>query len=155
MPIFNGDQGADAPEIEGGIYPAIFTGVTEKKQVKSQFGTEDKYIWNFDLYEPGYTEQVFDPSSGEAVSVDRMTSQKMNVKSKQVPGGIKVLKALMTAAEFTAFEAGTSTVSDEDLEGRKCQVVVVIRENGWPTAADVLPAAKERKPKAAVEPEED
>jgi hypothetical protein len=53
----------------------------------------------------------------------------------------------MTDAEFAAFVDGAD-VEAETLIDRKVQVDIGIRDNGWPTVANVLPARKARTSKA-------
>lgn len=130
---------ANAPDIEAGLYDALYAGVGVKEKVQSQFGVEDKYIWAFALLtEDG--EAIY-KEDGDELEVDIMTSQNMNTASKTVPGGVKVLKALLTPVEFAKFVAGEGLDADA-LDRRLCQVEVYIKESGWPQVAQVLPARK-------------
>jgi hypothetical protein len=130
---------AEAPDIEAGMYDARYDEVEAKTLEKSQFDP-NVYIWGFTLFEDGKV--IYD--KGEPVEVDKVTSQSTNVKSKTTPGAVKVLKALMTAEEFAAFERG-ETIEAEELVGRMVQVQVIIKENGWPTVEEVLPARRARR----------
>ena len=62
------------------------------------------------------------------------------------PQEVRVLKALLTPAEFAKFEAGDG-VDEDSLVGRKCQVEVFVKENGWPGIGNVIAARKARSSK--------
>ncbi len=147
---------AGAPDIEAGIYDAKFVGVVAKA-VDSQFSTTVKdangkdvpnsYEWAFALLDDTGAELYDD---GDPVEVTRLTSMNMNIVSKTVPGAVKVLKAILTAGEYAAFESGVAPDSDAMI-GRLCQVEVVIKDSGWPGVAQVLPARKVRAGRKAAE----
>lgn len=130
-------KSADAPDIEEGRYPADFTGVAAKTLENSAFGNPDVFIWGFTAYD-----------AGEPVSVEHMTSQSVNVKSKTTPKAVKVLKALLTKAEFQSWTEGEINAADLQLVGRHCEVEIEINDNGWPKVVAVYAAPKAAKPKA-------
>jgi len=132
-------KSADAPNIEGGLYDARFDGVEAKTLEKSQYDPE-VFVWSFTLFEDG--EPIYD--QGEPVEVDKITSQSTNTKARTTPGAVKVLKSLMSAEEFAAFER-EEPVSAGDLIGRMVQVQVIIKENGWPAVEEVLPPRRQKR----------
>lgn len=138
-------KSAEAPDIDAGMYDARFEGVIAKELEKSQFDPE-VYVWTFTLFEAnpdtGKVEPIYMEDDPEPLTVDRITSRSTNTKSKTEPGAVKVLKALMSDEEFTAFVNEEESDTD-DLIGRMVQVQVVIKENGWPTVETVLPAKRE------------
>jgi hypothetical protein len=137
------DKSANAPAIEEGIYSAKFIGVTAKTIEKSQYDP-NVYVWLFGLLDDEGN-AIYSEGDPEPLTIDKVTSQSTNVKSKTTPGAIKVLKALMTVAEFALFETGEGATKDEDLIGRRVKVSVVTKENGWPSIEDVLPDRKANK----------
>lgn len=153
-------KAADAPELEPGMYDAVFTG-TEAKTVKGgkwqkNEAGDPKLEWNFNLIDEDGNKLSYETSDGEdkPLVVSKLTGVGFNVASSTVPQEIRVLKALLTAAEFAAFEAGEGT-DEKLLLGRKVQVEVFVKEGGWPGVANVLPAKKApgkvgAKPKASA-----
>lgn len=139
-------KAADAPEVEPGLYDAIFNGVEKKYIEGGQFGDGDRYEWNFTLLDDDGAE-LYD--GGEPLEVQGLTSLSMNPKSKTKPKGLRYLQALMTEDEFASFIEGNVTVSAADLVGRKCQVDVFIRDSGWPSISNVLPVRKRRSARTA------
>jgi len=130
-------KGADAPEIEDGIYPATFEGVVQESHPdwagKNKFGGEDdgeRLRWDFTCYD-----------EGDPVPVNILSNLNFNVKSKTVPLAVRLLKALLTKGEWDAFLTGASPDSDS-LKERRCQVQIEHNENGWPKIIAVLPAGK-------------
>lgn len=140
---------AEAPDIEGGLYDARFEGVEAKVLEKSQFDP-NAFIWTFTLFEDG--KPVYMEGDPEPVTVDGVTSQSTNTRSKTTPRAVRYLKALMTADEFAAFER-EEPFNAEDLLGRMVQVQVAIKDNGWPKVEDVLSARRARRRAAAAEAE--
>lgn len=145
-------KAADAPDIEGGIYDARFDGIDTKLIKGGQYqkdpNGDPKFEWSFTLMEDGkvlYEE-------GEPVELSGLTGISTNIASKTTPAAVRYLKALMTAVEFSAFEAGEG-VDAEALLGRIVQVEIVIKDNGWPTITNVLAAPRKRgkAAKAVVE----
>lgn len=137
--LAGGTVSADAPDIEGGIYDARFDGVTAKEIEKSQFDPK-VYEWAFTLTEDGAV--LYD--KGEPIEVTGLSSRSLNLKSKTKPRAVRYSRALMTDVEYAQFEAGEE-VDGDALEGRPCQVVIIIKESGWPAVDDVLPAKKARQ----------
>lgn len=135
-------KAADAPDIESGIYDATFDGVSKKFVEGGLYGDGDRLVWAFTLLDDD-GEVLYDRE--EPIVVDGLTSLSMNTASKTTPKGVRYLKAIMTPSEFSLFESGDAKVNAEDLEGRKVQVEVAIRDSGWPTVVNVLPARKARR----------
>lgn len=130
------------PTFETGMFDARFEGVEAKVIEKSQFDP-NVFIWQFTLLDDD-GKVIYD--EGEPLEVEKVTSQSVNVKSKTTPGAVKVLKALMTEAEFAAFERGEELDADE-LVGRTVQVQVIKKDSGWPGVEEVLPARRRRSSK--------
>ena len=126
-------KAANAPDIGEGIFEAEFIGVEAKVLEESRFDPE-VYIWSFHLFDE---DGDLIRHEGEALVVDRLTSRSLNVNSKTVQGAVKVLKALMTKAEFASFSEG-GAIDASSLDRRRVKAVVTIRESGWPTIADVV-----------------
>ncbi len=132
-------KAAEAPNVEEGMYDALFLG-TESKRVKGGLYTKDtengdlKLEWNFQLLDeegnPVYDE-------GDTVELSKLTGTGFNIASKTVPQEVRVLKALLTKAEYAKFEAGEG-VDEEAMKGRKVQVEVFVKENGWPGIGNVI-----------------
>lgn len=139
-------KAADAPDIEPGLYDATFEGVTKKFIEGGQFGDGDRYEWNFTLLDDDGA-VLYD--GGDPLEVQGLTSLSMNPNSKTKPKGLRYLSALMSATEYAAFIGGDVQVKPEDLIGRKVQVDVAIRDSGWPTVTNVLPARKARRARSA------
>lgn len=134
-------KAADAPDIEGGVYDARFDGVETKFITGGQYGDGDRFEWAFTLLDDDGDVMY---EEGEAIEVTGLTSTSTNITSKTQPRAVRYLKALMTAGEFAAFEAGEG-IDEDKLLGRTVQVEVAIKDNGWPTIGNVLPARKARK----------
>ena len=121
-------KAAEAPNVEEGMYDAVFTGV-ESKRVKGGLYTKDvengdlKLEWGFQLLDDEGNE-LYD--GGDPVILSKLTGIGFNVASKTVPQEVRVLKALLSPAEFAKFEAGDG-VDEESLKGRKVQVEVFVR----------------------------
>lgn len=145
-------KSADAPNVEPGICDARFDGVAVKFITGGMYGDGDRFEWAFTLLDDD-GEILYD--GGDPVELTGLTSTSTNVASKTQPRAVRYLKALMTPAEFASFEAGEG-IDEKSLLGRTVQVEVAIKDNGWPTIANVLPARKARKQaKAPVTVDED
>lgn len=141
-------KAAEAPNVEEGMYDALFKG-TQSKRVKGGLYTKDtengdlKLEWAFALLddegEPLYDE-------GDPIILAKLTGTGFNIASKTVPQEVRVLKALLTPAEYAKFEAGEGT-DESELIDRKVQVEVFVKENGWPGIGNVIPARKARSSK--------
>lgn len=141
--VFAGSsKSADAPDIEAGVYDATFDGVRKQFVKGGQYGDGDRFVWAVTLDDPESKGEVY-YIDGEPVEVEGLSSLSTNVLSETVPKAVKYLKALMTDAEFALFKAGEGTPA-EALIGRKVQVIIKIKANGWPEVADMLPVQKRR-----------
>jgi len=141
-----GSTSGDAPELPSGpgMYDARFDGVALEKDVPSIYdksGKSDTFKWAFTLFEDDEP-IMLDPDT--FFEIDGLTSTSTNTKSKTTPRAVGYLKALMTPAEFKAFE-NEEPVDAEALIGRMCQVLLSVKESGWPKLENVLPARKARK----------
>lgn len=155
-------KAAEAPDIEAAVYDGVLVKV-ESKRVKGGQYTKDpikgdeKLEWTFELLDDDGArireDRDDNPNFGKPVEVSKLTGIGFNTKSKTTPAEILMLKALLTADEFTAFEAGEgSPDSDEQVEdggmlGRKAQVEVFVKENGWPGIDKVIATRKRRSSK--------
>ena len=134
-------KAAEAPNVEEGMYDATFTGV-ESKRVKGGLYTKDtengdlKLEWGFALLDDEGNE-LYD--EGDPVVLSKLTGVGFNIASKTVPQEVRVLKALLTPAEFANFEAGNG-LDEASLE-------VFVKENGWPGIGNVIAARKARSSK--------
>jgi hypothetical protein len=161
-------KAADAPDIEAAMYDALFVSVEAKRVAGGQY-TKDKergdpkLEWNFKLLDDDgaviRNDNEESENFGKPVIVSKLTGVGFNIASKTVPGEVKLLKALLTPAEFAAFEAGAPTPADdkdapEGLVGRKVQVEVFIKENGWPGVGNVIAARKPKKATKAADSDE-
>jgi hypothetical protein len=152
VPVFSATaSSAEAPLIDPGLCDATFVGVSVKRIEGGNFGDGDRFVWAFQLLDDDgeviYEEREDHDRYGDPVIIDGLTSLSTNTKSKTQPRAVRYLKALMTDAEFAAFVDGAD-VEAETLIDRKVQVDIGIRDNGWPTVANVLPARKARTSKA-------
>jgi len=166
-------KAATAPNIEPGVYDATFAGVDSKRikggqYVKDEVNGDPKLEWNFKLLDDDgkvvRNDNEESDDYGKPVIVSKLTSTSFNIASKTTPGAVKMLKAILTAGEFAAFENGEGTPDSEEdasnggLLGRKVQVEVFINDAGWPGVGNVLAPRKPRKAapvKAAADDEED
>lgn len=152
-------KAADAPDIESRVYDGSLVGV-ESKRIKGGRYTKDtvngdlKLEWTFALLDDDGTPLREDRDGhenfGKAIKVSKLTGTGFNIASKTTPSEVLMLKALLTDAEFAAFENGEGTPDDEaDVEkggllGRVAQVEVFVKENGWPGIGNVIKARKRR-----------
>lgn len=154
----------DAPVIDIGVYDAIFKG-TEATRVKGGQFTKDrvngdpKLKWNFlildgegnaypylTMGEDNELQALFDEAGNERTLIlDKLTGTGFNIAATTVPGELKVLKALLTPAEYLAFEGGEGT-DEEKLLDRKVQVEVFINGNGWPGIGNVIAKSTPKTP---------
>lgn len=138
-------KSANAPDIEENIYAARFDGVAAKVIEKSLYDP-NSFVWTFTPFDENGA-MLYSEDDPEPITVEGLTSQSLNVKSKTTPKAVKWLKNLMTPAEFAQFEEGETPIDAEALSGRMCRISVVKNDAGWPKVEDVLKAAK--KPAAA------
>ena len=145
-------KSADAPDIDPGVYDARFDGVSTKFITGGQYGDGNRFEWAFTLLDDD-GDVMYD--GGEPLEVTGLTSESTNILSKTQPRAVRYLKALMTPVEFATFSAGEG-VDEDALLGRVVQVEVAVKENGWPSIANVLPPrAKRKASKAKAAPVED
>lgn len=154
----------DAPNLDPGMYDAVLLRVESKRvnggeYTKDKVNGDPKLEWVFGLLDDDGDRILFVDAEGEVkyedgdpveVEVGKLTGVGFNIKSKTTPGEVKVLKALLTPAEYAAFENGEGTPDDEvdapeGLRGRKAQVEVFIKESGWPGIGNVIAAKVARK----------
>jgi hypothetical protein len=139
---------ADAPNIPDDIYPGEFTGLTVEHfpewvtDKSAKYGKPDdgnRLRFDFGLLDEKGKPYFLDPEDDAPVSLNALTSTSMNVKSQTVPKAVRFLKAIMTKAEFAAFEGGED-IEETALYGRKVQLEVEKNEKGWPTIVNVIAA---------------
>lgn len=148
---------ASAPNIEEAMYNGILVRV-EEKLVKGGLYTKNtkdgdpKLEWTFNLRDSDGDIMVHaeedangDPNenAGKTIEVSKLTGTGFNIASKTTPQEVRMLKALCTKAEYTAFENGEGTPDDavqapEGLLGRGAQLEVFVKENGWPGVGNVV-----------------
>jgi hypothetical protein len=154
-------KNSDAPNLEGGMYDALFLGLEKKHITGGKFGDGDRLEWAFGLLDDdGERLQDVDEAGnvkykdGDPIEIEAtgLTSLSMNTKSQTQPRGVRYLKSLSTPEEFAAFEAGEG-LSADDLLGRMCQVEVRIKDSGWPEIVNVLPARSRRATRRRTSPE--
>lgn len=139
-------KAAEAPDIEEAMYDGALIAVNSKLVKGGQYtrdtvNGDPKLEWVFNLLdEEGKV--IYD--KGEPVEVSKLTGTGFNIASKTVPQEVRVLKAMLTKAEYAAFENGEGTpdsdadVADGGLLGRKAQLEVFIKENGWPGVGNIV-----------------
>jgi hypothetical protein len=162
-------KSADAPLVESGLCDAIFEGLSttyieggdygEGKVITLPDGTRvNRYRWEFTLLgddgQPLYEDRKDHPEFGNPIVVDSLTSTSMNAVSKTKPKTLRYLSALMSEAEYSAFLDSTGLDADV-LRGRKVQVEIAIKDSGWPTVVNVLPARKPRGSAVRLTTEQD
>lgn len=142
-------KAADAPSVEEAMYNGVLVRV-EGKRVKGGQYTKDtvngdpKLEWTFELKDSDGEYLTYE-RDGETfrVEVSKLTGVGFNTAAKTVPQEIRMLKALLTKAEFTAFEEGEGTPDDAErapagLLGRGAQLEVFTKESGWPGVGNVV-----------------
>lgn len=153
-------KAAGAPDIEADVYDGKLVSVTTTrlkvgKFVKDTENGDPKLEWNFSpLDDDGNVireDREDNENFGKAIVISKLTGTGFNIASKTTPAEVLVLKALLTADEFAAFENGEGTPDDEldvskgGLLGRVAQVEVFVKENGWPGIGNVVKARKARR----------
>lgn len=156
-------KAADAPDIEAAGYDLVFVRATPKRVKGGQFTKDlvngdpklelDFNVISNDDEEPGLIYQ-----DGEAITVSKLVGTGFNTASKTTPSEVLFLKAILTKAEYTAFEAGEGTPDDsvpapEGLGGRVVQGEVFVKDSGWPGVGSVFAPKGGQKGKAYSEPE--
>jgi hypothetical protein len=141
-------KSAEAPDIEAGLYDARFDGVAKKYIEGGNFGDGERFEWTFTLLDDDGAmlreDREDNPHFGQPIQVTGLSSLSLNPKSKTVPRSLRYLKALMGEPAYNLF-IENGQVAAEDLVGTVVQVMVDIRDSGWPTVKDVLPPRKARK----------
>lgn len=138
-------KAAEAPDVEEGMYDARFTGVTSKRMtsgeyVKDKVNGDLKLEWAFTLVDDN-GDDLYD--DGDPIELTKLTGTGFNIASKTVPGEVKLLKAILTPAEYAAFEQGEG-VDEDSLIGRIVQVEVFVKPNGWPGIGNIIKARTKR-----------
>jgi hypothetical protein len=141
-------KSADAPDIEPGVYDGKFDGIATKFITGGQYGDGDRWEWSFTLLDDD-GDVLYD--GGDPLEITGLTSTSTNDKSKTLPKALRYFKALMTTAEYAAFLAGEG-IDEDSLLGRVVQVEVAVKDNGWPSIANVLPPRAKRSSKAKPHP---
>lgn len=151
MSIIKATTGSgDAPDIADDVYSAEFTKLSldyieafdTKGQPAGKYNKVDdgqRLRFVFGLLDEKGKPLFASPDDDGPVVLDALTSVSMNTRSTTVPRAVKYLKAIMTKAEFAAFEAGEE-IDEESLYGRKVQVEVEKNEKDWPQIVAVMPA---------------
>lgn len=144
-------KSAEAPDVEPGVYDLRFEGTAEKTISGGQYqknpAGDPKLEWSWTIFEDGkpiFEEREEHPSFGEEVGVECLTGIGFNTRSKTVPQEVRILKALLTAEEFAAFEDGEGT-EEAELIGRMVQGEVYIKDGGWLGVTNIIPARKVRR----------
>ena len=137
---------AEAPQVEPGLYDMRFDGTSDKVVTGGQWQkSEDgdpKIEWAFTLLDDDGA-ALYD--AGDPIVLSKLTGTSFNFASKTVPGGLKMLKALLTPAEYANFEAGNGCPNEDALIGRKVQGEVFIKESGWPAIGNIIAARAPRR----------
>jgi len=144
---------SDAPHIEVGVYDAVLTALSQEAHPDwagvDQFGkadTGDRLRWAFQPLE-GTGKPVYD--EGDRVTVDLLTNLKLNPKAQTKSKGIRILEAILPAADYAAFSAGLK-LRDEDVIARPCQVQIGMNDGGWPYVVTVMPPRRGFSPDNAL-----
>lgn len=143
------------PDIELGMYDAVLSRVEAIYLSGGQYGegfvTTDengnkvnRFRWTFGLLDDDGA-ALYD--EGDPIEVDCVTGLQFFAKAKNPSKQVRIMKALMTPAEFEAWSEGEEAPSLEDLLQRKVQVEVGENDKGYPTAANVL-APRQRRARA-------
>lgn len=146
------ESASEAPLVDEGMFDGILARV-EDKRVKGGQYTKDpvngdpKLEWTFNPLDDDGAYMPYETKDGvvadKDLEVSKLTGVGFNIKAKTVPQEIRVLKAILTKEEFAAFEAGQGTPDDavaapEGLLGRKVQLEVFVKENGWPGIGNIV-----------------
>jgi hypothetical protein len=150
------------PDIELGMYDALLQSVEPIYMKGGQYGegfvTEDengnkvnRFRWTFALLDDdGNT--IYD--EGDPIEVDTITGLQFFAKAQNPSKQVKIMKALMTPAEFESWAEGEAAPGLTDLLQRKVQVEVGENDKGYPTCANVLAPRQRRARKATASPAE-
>lgn len=150
-------KAAEAPEVDEGMFDGIVVAVANKRVKGGQY-TKDtvngdpKLEWGFMLLDDEgallaqgdtLSDGSANENAGKPIEVSKLTGVGFNTKATTVPQEIRMLKAVLTKAEYAQFEAGEPTpdsdvAAPEGLLGRKVQLEVIVKENGWPAVGNVV-----------------
>ena len=159
---------ANAPVVEEAMYKLVLVRVEAKRMatgkfVKNREAGDPKLEWVFQLVDGDGNIVLAVDSDGNPITdedgvqrpveVSKLTGVGFNIASTTVPAEVKMLKALLTNAEYKAFENGEGTPDDEEdapagLLGRMAQGEVGVKENGWPFLGNVVQPLGGQKGKA-------
>lgn len=145
------------PDIEFALYDGVLVDVTAIFMDGGQYGigfvTKDesgkdvnRFRWTFRLKDED-GEDIYD--EGEPVEVDCVTGLQFFAKAKNASKQVRIMKALMTKAEFDAWSEGESAPTLKELVGRPAQVDVTENGKGYPTIGNVL-APRQRRARRAT-----
>ena len=169
MATYQASQGsANAPtNVEEAMYKLVLVRVESKRMATGQFvkdrvNGDPKLEWVFNLVDGegnliyGETEEgpiTDEDGNPRLIEVSKLTGTGFNITSSTTPAEVKMLKALLTTAEYKAFEGGAGTPDDAEeapagLLGRMAQGEVGIKENGWPFLGNVVQPLGGQKGKA-------
>lgn len=134
------------PNVDLGMYDAALLRVETTWLDGGQYGegfvTEDekgnkvnRFRWVFSLKDEAGA-VIYD--EGDPVDLDTITGLQFFAKAKNPSKQVRIMKALLTPAEFAAWSEGEPAPGLEELLGRPCQVEVDENAKGYPTIANVL-----------------
>jgi len=143
----------DTKMVTGGEYGDgfIYTYDDEAEAAADNHKVGDKvnrFQWNF-LVLDDEGEPLYDEDSGDQIVVDQLTGLQFFAKAKNPSKQTRIMKALLTPAEFEAWSEGEDAPSIKDLIGRKVQVDIGLNGKGYPTVSNVLAARKARSGRRA------
>lgn len=147
------------PSVELGFYDATLVRVDAIYLSGGQYGegfvTEDengnkvnRFRWTFALLSDDGA-VIYD--EGDPVEVDCVSGLQFFAKAKSPSKQVRIMKALLTPDEFTAWADGEDAPGLNDLVGRKVQVEVGINDKGYPTASNVLAPRQRRSRKSEAD----
>lgn len=159
MGLYDGTASTpEIPDIELGLYDGTLVGVDAIYMEGGQYGegfvTEDengnkvnRFRWTFGLKdEDGNV--LYD--EGDAIEVDTLTGLQFFAKAKNPSKQVRIMKALLTPAEFAAWAEGESAPGLKELIGRPAQIDVTENGKGYPTVGNVLAPRQRRARRAAA-----
>ena len=130
---------AEAPQVEPGLYDMRFDGTSDKVVTGGQWQKNEegdpKIEWSFTLLDDDGA-ALYD--GGDPIQLSKLTGTSFNYDSKTVPGGLKMLKALLTPQEYAGFITGGGCPNEDELLGRKVQGEVFVKESGWPAIGNII-----------------
>lgn len=155
------------PDIDLGMYDALLVGVSTTYLEGGQYGegftvkdendnTVNRFRWLWSLVDDEGAaiyelDDEGEPVSGDPIEVDCITGLQFFAKAKNPSKQTRIMKALMTPAEFTAWADGEQAPTMADLLQRKVQVEIGENAKGYPTVVNVI-APKARRAKRGTRP---